>query len=111
MIATVTIGKRRAGIPSERGSIEISLVGLRLRSIGEIADALREAGTFRSLRSTVHPKPVSVDLRTAGFPHGVSALSDSRSAPGGRESGSQINQEVYRWIRSSNEPGSWQGPS
>jgi hypothetical protein len=27
MIATLTIGKRRAGIPSERGSMEISLVG------------------------------------------------------------------------------------
>jgi hypothetical protein len=23
----------------------------------------------------------------------------------------QTNQEVHRWIRSSNEPGSWQGPS
>jgi uncharacterized membrane protein YbhN (UPF0104 family) len=46
MSATLTIGKRRAGIPSERGSIEISLVGLRSRNIGEIADALRETATF-----------------------------------------------------------------
>jgi hypothetical protein len=69
MSATLTIGKRRAGIPSERGSIEISLVGLWSRSIGEIPDALRETAA-----------------RTAGFPHGVSAVSDSRSPPGGRES-------------------------
>jgi hypothetical protein len=30
--------------------------------------------------------PLSVAAQTAGFPHGVSALSDSRSVPGGAES-------------------------
>jgi hypothetical protein len=44
MIATLTIGKRRAGIPSERGSIEPSLLAPSFPCIGEIADALRETG-------------------------------------------------------------------
>ncbi len=42
MIATLTIGKRRAGIPSEKGSIEMSLVGSGYRAIGQITDALRD---------------------------------------------------------------------
>jgi hypothetical protein len=51
--------------------MQISLVGLHFRSIGEIADALREPA--RKLhRLNDH----------AAFPHGVSMLSDSRSLPG-----------------------------
>jgi hypothetical protein len=42
MIATLTIGKRRAGIPSERGSIQLSLVGRRIIRIRDIADGVRE---------------------------------------------------------------------
>jgi hypothetical protein len=55
--------------------------------------------------------PLSIPVRNAGFPHGLSALSDSRSLPGGPEQAVQTNQEVHRWIRSSNEPGSSLGPS
>src|SRR5262249_47881844 len=63
--------------------------------ISELPDGLRESRTAAS--------------DPAGFPHGIGALSDSRSPPGDESQDVKPNQEVHRWIRSSNEPSRWQG--
>jgi hypothetical protein len=44
MIAMLTIGKRRAGMPSESGSTRQLSHRDAICAIGDIADALREAG-------------------------------------------------------------------
>src|SRR6266852_115927 len=50
MIETLTIGKRRAGIPSESGSIGLVCSASPSTRVGEIADALRETHAALPMR-------------------------------------------------------------
>src|SRR4026209_2187825 len=62
MSATVTIGKRRAGMPSERGSMYDTLLAAGSERIREFADALRKRRSSQ---------------QESGFPHRIGVLADS----------------------------------
>src|SRR5262245_66489008 len=79
MIATVTVGKRRVGMPSESGSTRASS-GRRLAGrIGDLSDPLREA----------RARPL-----TASFAHRFGALADSGDASVGESRLVTYDQEV-----------------
>src|SRR6266508_2055805 len=80
MIATVTIGKRRAGMPSESGSMSDIVVVPRVARIGEVADALRKA--------------TSSARQDAEIAHRFGVLADSRRRPRRQSGRRQSKPEV-----------------
>src|SRR4051794_30593088 len=81
MIATVTTGKRRAGKPSDSGSMSGIVFVPRVARIGEFADALRKATrSARQHAEIAHRFGVLADSRLPPLRHSRQRQSNRRSS-------------------------------